>query len=146
MAFRWYLSCALVASYFAYNTVPTAVPYQPWLEYMCDLGAFHLVDFPFHHQLPNPFLRLLFTVYSFAAFYLLHLLVRSVCSLCCCSNGNACSSHSSSSDASAACYIRTDVYASLVDAQRRRRPISSQIIKVDSDTIAPVALGHNKDD
>ena len=82
-----------VTSHFAFNSTPPYVPYQSRVEYWLDSGAYHLVDVPYHHQVPNPTLRILITIYSFALlFFGIHCV--QFCAVCCCAANTAASSPS----------------------------------------------------
>jgi hypothetical protein len=124
---------ALVCSYCAFNGLPLSLPYRSHLEYIYDSGGYFLVDY---HELPNPKLRLLFTMYFFATLF-----VISICYHYCC-----CNSSSSKYSSLNTCYVRTDIYSTLDDATKCRRPISSQIVKVNADSITQVSLKHTKSD
>jgi hypothetical protein len=128
-----------VTSHFAFNSTPPYVPYQSRVEYWLDSGAYHLVDVPYHHQVPNPTLRILITIYSFALLFLgIHCV--QFCAVCCCATNTAASAPSST-----LVYVRTDTYLTLEDATNCRHPISSHIIKVDGRSIVPLQFQHRND-
>jgi hypothetical protein len=134
-----FFSLFFVTSHFAFNSTPPYVPYQSRVEYWLDSGAYHLVDVPYHHQVPNPTLRILITIYSFALLFLgIHCV--QFCAVCCCATHTAASAPSST-----LVYVRTDTYLTLEDATNCRHPISSHIIKVDGRSIVPLQFQNRHD-
>ena len=132
------LTLAPVA-WLAFVFVPANFPFAESWDYAYDVGAYYLVDVPYHAHVPRPYLRLYFVCYLYAGLAVLTFILERVAAWADPTTSEAAASGTTptaTSDTLATpgkpgdsfkFYVRTDVYSSRQDALAQCNSLSSSI-------------------
>ena len=113
-------------AWLAFVYVPVWFPFAESWDYAYDVGAYYLVDVPYHAHVPRPYLRLYFVCYLYATLATLTLILEGLATHTC--HRNAVGTTFVKADGLPRIYVRTVVYASEQDARGQRNPISGPSI------------------
>eukprot|EP00946_MAST-07B_sp_MAST-7B-sp1_P002608 g2608.t1 len=131
-------------AWLAFVFVPANFPFAEIWDYAYDVGAYYLVDLPYHAHVPRPHLRFYFVCYLYAGLAVLTFVLEQIATWAYPTTPAAAASGtpttasgivsvSDKSDESFEFYVRTDIYSSRQDALAQCNSLSSSIASLPAD-------------